>query len=168
MWTEWMSFLPCSSGKHGLTFQSSSSTSPPPMWNWPLINIPTILDCPDFRKSYLSWHFQHLAKYPVCNKWSINACWMWTIEWINAAFCSFLICHHQDWSFELYFWYWEQSYLASHICKTTVQGWGCSWYCQTGGCYSQFKKQTPSLGVFPTKELIGADEIAINGPSKDS
>lgn len=34
---------------------------------------PIIFDCPDFRELYLSLHSQHLAKYLIYSKWSINA-----------------------------------------------------------------------------------------------
>lgn len=55
---------------------------------------PVILNCPDFRESYLSLHSQHLAKYLIYNKWSVNAAftafWSATIKtrvlsWISST-----------------------------------------------------------------------------------
>lgn len=53
--------------------------------------------------------------------------------------------------------------------ETAGRGWGRSGCWETGGSYCfQLEKQTQDLGLLPTKELIGADEIGVNGPSKDS
>lgn len=52
---------------------------PPHGINLSLVKAPTApfiapeILCPDFRKLYLSLHSQHLAKYLIYSKWSINA-----------------------------------------------------------------------------------------------
>lgn len=98
-WTEWM-FLPVHLANTPWPFKAHLQCHHFPCGtNLSLFNIPTapfiapvILDCPDFRDRLMFILAPlHLAKYLVYNKWSINACWMWTIGWTNAALCCFLI-----------------------------------------------------------------------------
>lgn len=175
LWTGWMSFLPCLPDKHCLIFQNSSSVYHFLCGtNLSLLSIPTacfiapvVLDWPDFRdrvifilalstpRSQCTWYISDqsmLAECELLDEWMLPFAAFWSAT-IKTGILS-CISGAED-------------CLISSICKTIVQGCRCSWH-QTGGSYCQLKMQTQDLGLFPTKDLIGADEIGVNGPSKDS